>query len=62
MTDALVSRCAWILIRLPQLLCRSRKVADHVDPSELASPILCLYFEVAFPGGCCRHNWVAVLT
>jgi hypothetical protein len=36
-------------------------VADHVYPTELASQVFCSYSEVAFPGGCCRNNCVAVL-
>jgi hypothetical protein len=36
-------------------------VVDHVYPTELASRVFCSYSEVAFPGRCCRHNWVAVL-
>jgi hypothetical protein len=62
MAAALVPDALWSLLRpLPQLQCRSRKVDDHVYPIELASQAFCSYYEVAFPGGCCRNNWVAVL-
>jgi hypothetical protein len=44
----------------PSFQCQSHKVVDPVYPTELAVPVFCSYSEVAFPGGCCRHNWVAV--
>ncbi len=62
MAAALVPDALWSLIRplLPASMPKPQ-VADHAYPTELASQVFCSYSEVAFPGECCRNNWVAVL-
>jgi hypothetical protein len=62
MAAELVSDALWSLIgHFSQPQRRSRKVADHVYLTELASQVFCSYSEVEFRGGCCQSSWVAVL-
>jgi hypothetical protein len=51
MAAAFVPDALWSLIRPLLPACRSRKVVDHVYPTELALRVFCSYSEAAFPGG-----------
>jgi len=58
MAAELLPNALWSLIR--PLLPASMPKPQGGRP-ELASRVSRSYSEVAFPGGCCRNNWVAVL-
>ena len=63
MAAALVPDALWSLIRplLPASMPKPQGGRPRVSDRACLTGILFVLRSGAFPGGCCRNNWVAVL-